>query len=71
MKYRFWPLLLSNNTASGTGGVINTSQPDPRNLTCTLPRGNCEATGITSSTTFLKQVWPTPGKVSAVSFIQQ
>jgi hypothetical protein len=63
----FWPVLLSNNSASGSSGVINASQADPRNLTYTLPRGDCASTGITSATTFLKQAWPTPGKVFDVS----
>ena len=64
--YGYWPLLISNSTVSSTGAGIYLRDPedtDPRNMTYSLPAGHCPATGIDSSTQFLKSDWPVPTKV--------
>jgi hypothetical protein len=40
---------------------------DTKNLSYSLPRGTCNATGITAATIFFKEGWPTPNKVFEVS----
>lgn len=48
-----------------TNSIRNSSELkfDRRNLSYALPRGKCNATGITASTIFFKEHWPTPGTV--------